>query len=164
MAVDMKTVAFLQNMWVKNPYHVKRRIELYGENYRRRVLKYSLFAGCPTGRRIKQAFGEELVKQIIWEETTREIAGDPRTTFPPDLMHMSNVLMDENPAIVITFGEIARTAMLVAARLVAQDRPRFHIVKLPHPAARQKDVGLRLACGARTVSRLMRLPVMEVPV
>ena len=69
-------LAFLQNMWVRDPERVKRDIARYGEECRLTYIEYCLFAGCLTGRRLRQAFGEDLLDRIVWEESTREIAGN----------------------------------------------------------------------------------------
>lgn len=127
----MKTVAFLQNMWVRNPERWKRAMERDGEEMRRRLIEYALFAGCITGRRLKAAFGE-LCDDIIWEETTREIAGDPKTIFPAQPDHISAVLSAEKPDVVLTFGRIALNAIT----------PLWNgqLISGPHPAARQVTV------------------------
>jgi hypothetical protein len=127
-------------MWVKNPGQVKRAFERHGEDFRLRFMRYALFAGCLTGRRLLSAFGEDLCDQIIWEETTREIAGDAKTIFPPDLQHMRAVIDKHQPALVISFGKIA-------AEAVPQIWSGPKII-CPHPAARQVDTFPRLQRAA----------------
>ncbi len=104
-------LAFLQNMWVRDPERIKRDIAKYGEELRMRYIEYALFAGCKTGRMLKKAFGEELIEQITFEETTREIAGDPKTIFPADLAHIRQCLEHHKPRVVLTFGQIAHDAV-----------------------------------------------------
>jgi hypothetical protein len=133
----MKTiVAFLQNMWVRDPDRVRSDIAKYGEQHRLRLIQYCLFAGCLTGRRLKTAFGDELLEQIIWEESTREIAGNSRHVFPPDFVHIQAVLAEIKPRVVIAFGRIAGDAVKKV-----WNGP---LVCCSHPAARQADTVGRL--------------------
>ena len=124
-------LAFLQNMWVRDPERLRQAIERGGEQFRLRMMRYSLFAGCKTGRNLKKAFGEELLERITFEETTREIAGDPKTIFPADLEHMRTVLVVHRPRVVVSFGAIAEAA-------VKQVWAGVHI-HAHHPASRHPD-------------------------
>lgn len=129
-------LAFLQNMWVKHPDRVRRSFEIHGEEFRIRFMRYSLFAGCKTGRMLMKAFGEKIIEQIIFEETTREIAGDSKTIFPADLNHMSACVDKHQPEIVVTFGKIAEEAF---RKLPCENRElRCRPVHLTahHPASR----------------------------
>lgn len=139
----MTIVAFLQNMWVRNPERMKQAFERDGETLRRRMIEYSLFAGCITGRRLKSAFGN-LCDEIIWEETTREIADNPRTIFPSQPEHIKSVLKEFNPDVVITFGKIAEAAL----------KPLWVgvLICCPHPAARQFDVMEKLKLAAKQLT------------
>lgn len=140
----MTVVAFMQNMWVKDPARVQQLIGLHGEAYRRRLIATALFAGCLSGRRLKAAFGEETCRRIIWEESTREIAGDPRTIFPADPQHIAAVLAEQKPRVVLTFGRIAADAV----------RPLWggNLIESPHPAARQADTMERLRYAAQQLT------------
>jgi len=144
-------LAILQNMYVRDPERLKRSFaradsEGYGEELRRRTIAYSLFAGCLTGRRLKAAFGEDLLAQIVWEESTREIAGDPKTIFPPDLAHLEKIIREYQPKAILAFGKIAGCAVtevlangnLGPTWLGAETRPT--LITAPHPAARQPEV------------------------
>lgn len=134
-------VAFLQNMWVKDPVRVRASIARYGEEYRMRLIKRALFAGCFTGRRLRSAFTEDYLGMILWEESTREIAGDPKTIFRADPDHIRAVLKQYEPSCVLTFGKIATDAVtpLWTGRIVA----------CPHPAARQPDTVTKLYKAAQ---------------
>jgi hypothetical protein len=142
----MKIVAFLQNMWVRDPDRLKRAIERDGEELRIRMMEYALFAGCVTGRRLKSAFGE-LVEDIVWEETTREIADNPKTIFPAQPEHIKAVLEKYQPDVVLTFGKIAADAV----------KPLWsgRIICAPHPAARQSDVPTRLLAAASELKSML---------
>lgn len=130
-------VAFLQNMWVRDPAAVHRGIAKYGERYWRKVMIYALFAGCLTGRRLKTALGDEMCKRIHWEEVSREISDKPSFVPTPDPEHIRNVLFNENPTIVLCFGKIA-------AEAVTNEITRGTVIVAPHPAARQPDTEARL--------------------
>jgi len=78
----MITMAFLQNLWVKNPIDVKALLDKHpnDEGYRRSLIKHLLFIprfNSLTGKRIKLAYGGE-VSTIIWEECTKEIADNSK--------------------------------------------------------------------------------------
>lgn len=140
-------VAFLQNMWLRNPEVAKSAIARLGDGHRLRLIQFALFRGCLTGRRIKAAFGD-LVDSILWEETTREIADNPKTIFLADTAHIKAVLAArsaETP--VITFGKIAWDA--VSALWPGR------IVRCPHPAARQPDTIARLAHAAKELREML---------
>lgn len=132
-------LAFLQNMWVKRPDEVRRLIARHGEEFRVRFMRRALFAGCKTGRNLRKAFGEELIEQIVFEETTREIAGDPKTIFPADLAHIKACLEHHQPKVVLTFGQIALDALLACRQGpnlgVASGSTLLHI-HAHHPASR----------------------------
>lgn len=115
-------------MWVRNPDRVKAMIERQGEIFRLRFMRYSLFAGCKTGRNLQKAFGDELIEQITFEETTREIAGDPKIIFPADLGHIKACLELHKPTVVLAFGKIAHDAV----------RPLWtgEYISAHHPASR----------------------------
>ncbi len=103
-----------------------------GEEYRRRIMECALFAGCLTGRRILQAFDDACLGEIRWEESTREICGDPKTVPAPDPEHIRSALQEQRPAVVLTFGTVAGDA--VAAIWTGL------LIRAPHPAARQATV------------------------
>lgn len=136
----MIALAFLQNMWVRDPDRVRALIEKHGEEYRTRFMRQALFAGCLTGRRIKAAFGDELLRTIHFEEASREIAGDSKTICPPDPDHIRKALALHQPRIVLTFGKVASDAVapLWTGRLI----------QIPHPAARHPATVTRLRAAA----------------
>lgn len=130
-------VAFLQNMWVKNPTNIhamlaREKTDFNRERLRLRLIKFALFRGCITGRRLKSSFGEELCDRIIWEETTREIADNPKTIFPAQPEHIRNVIETHQPQVIVAFGRIAAEAV--------QPIWNGRLFLAPHPAARQSTV------------------------
>lgn len=144
----MKVLAVLQNMWVNDPEKVKAIIARTPQA-RRRLICYSLFAGCRTGRVLKQVFGEDCPQRFIWEESTTEIAGNPRDVFPADALHLKAVLEEVKPDVVIAFGRIAGVAL---SQLVPGDK----LVLAPHPTARQPDTLQRLKWAAEAVKNMER--------
>lgn len=132
----MQTLAFLQNQWVRNPERVERMIQLKGERYRQLFIRYALFAGCLTGRRIKAAFGDD-IDAIAWDETSPEIGGKASSRFPADLEHMRRQVEHYQPKLLLAFGVPARDAV----KALDCGLP---VVYGPHPASRQADVVLRL--------------------
>lgn len=144
----MKPVlAFLQNMWVRDPRRVEQLIERYGEAYRRKLIRYALFAGCLTGRRIQKAFEIDLIEQMEFEEVSREISGHPSFVPTADLRHIRQALKYYKPRVVITFGKIAEQAL--------QGEWRGPMVVALHPAARDSAIEANLCLSARTLKRLL---------
>jgi hypothetical protein len=142
----MKVLAVLQNMWVNDPEKVRASLARTPQA-RRRMICYSLFAGCRTGRVLKQVFGEDCSRRFVWEESTTEIAGNPRDTFPPDIDHLRRVLDEVKPDVVLAFGRIASAAL----------SPMVPVEKLiigPHPCARQGDTMNRLRTMAARLDAL----------
>ncbi len=139
----MKVLAFMQNMWVKNPEKVKASIERMHftkrDEYRRRLIHYLLFAGCVSGRRLRAAFGD-LCDEIIWDEASNEIAGDPKTICFPVPRHIECAIEHYNPDIVITFGKLAGDAV--------EKIWGTETIRVCHPAARQPDTIHKLKAAA----------------
>lgn len=153
----MKVVAFLQNMWVRNPEKVKaslaRCLERNGvaeaAKYRRRMVAYALFAGCLTGRRLRAALGQEWCDRIIWEEASPEILGDSRTAPPPDRAHVRSVFMEHRPTVVICFSKPAWPVIQAEGQGFMHGKgqgpiERVQLMLSPHPACRAKDVMFKL--------------------
>lgn len=140
-----KVVAFLQNVWVHDPERLRRIFEREPE-IREEMIARLLFMGCFTGGRLTKAFGD-LCDEIVWEETTLEIAGNPKTILPAQPEHIREVLARHNPKIVLTFGRIAFEAI----------KPLWtgHLISLPHPAARQGGIVERLKLGNDELRRML---------
>lgn len=144
-------LAFLQNTWLNNPEKAKKGIAKWGETYRTNLIEYCLFAGCLTGRRIKAAFSENLRDTIVWEETTREISGNPKEIFPADLNHIKQKIQEHQPKIILAFGKTAEKSLTNFTNLP--------IIFMPHPAARQEDVMERLKYGALEYEKMLSVYV-----
>lgn len=146
----MKVLAVLQNMWVKDPARIKALLERTPAA-RRRMITYSLFAGCRTGRILKAVFGEDRCREFVWEESTTEIAGNARDIFPADLVHLRAVLDEVEPDVVLAFGRIASAAL---TQLV----PRRKLLIGPHPTARQSDTFAKLRFMAECLQSMRGVP------
>lgn len=146
----------MQNMWVRDPERVKAMIERDGERLRLALIERFLFAGCLTGRRLKAAFGADVCGEIVWEESTREIAGDPKTIFPPDHMHMVDCIKTYKPNVILTFGVIARDALHYVESNHGSLFAEVVAIASPHPAARQPDTIAKLKRAAEDLRAALR--------
>jgi hypothetical protein len=140
----LRVVAFLQNMWIKNPDKFQRQLDRcesdeHREKLRSRAIAYALFAGCITGRRLRSALGD-WCDRIVWEEASPIIADNPRDYHPPDERHIKGVLIKHMPEVVLCF---TRRGEDVIRRLCS-----CHVISAPHPAARHATVmnDLESAC------------------
>lgn len=136
-------LAFLQNLWVKEPERARAILERESEEFRVQFIRRLLFHGGLTGKRIQQCFGD-LTSIIIFEEATREISGDSKTICPPDPRHIAGCLDRYRPVVVLTFGKVASDAVapLWKGRLLV----------CPHPAARQRDTVTKLQAAAEELT------------
>ncbi len=141
---EMKIVAFLQNVWVKDPDRLRAIFHREPE-IREPMIAKLLFMGSLTGRRLKAAFGD-LCDEIVWEETTERISGDPTEIFPADRVHMVRVLRKHEPGVVIAFGRIAQEALReIFLNWPKEEFTKARIYHSPHPAARQVGTPAKLA-------------------
>jgi hypothetical protein len=134
----MKIVAFLQNLWVKNPARVEKLFADFPDR-RESILAQLLFSGGKTGKVLRKKFGVDLCNEIIWEESTTVIAATSDGIFPPDHSHIKSVLMKHRPEIVLGFGKIASKAVLRVLHEIyfGEGDARFKVQFMagPHPAA-----------------------------
>lgn len=152
----MKILAFMQCMWVRDPKGVANTLSRraddadFQKRLWRRMVSYSLFAGCLSGRRLKTAY-PSLWDKIIWDESTKQIGGESSACFPPDLEHIRRTIADVEPRVIITFGQVASEAV---ARVLAQSDENMNIhqhFRSVHPAARGADTQESLIRTAREV-------------
>lgn len=127
----MKVVAFLQNMWVRNPAKIQRMFDSdpTGE-LRLRLIEYALFAGCLTGRRLKKGLGEDWCDAIIWEEASPVIDNDYKRYHPPEEAHITAVLAKHQPDLVLCFTKRGEPTVKKLCKCP--------VIGMPHPAARGK--------------------------
>lgn len=138
----MKIVAFLQNQWFKHPERHVAFVQRYPKLREQMIYRF-LFAGCKTGQMLGLVF-QERCKEIVWEETSRQIGGHAASLFPPDFTHIVNVCRKHNPDIILAFGKQATDALQKRNGLE-------YLICGPHPANRRnstleklKDMRLRL--------------------
>lgn len=144
----VKVLAILQNQWFHDPEKV-RAIIARTPTARRKIITYSLFAGCRTGQMLRQVFGRARCRQIVWDEASPEIGGRASACFPADLHHLRRVLEEVKPSIVLGFG---RTACNALAGLV----PGEDLVVGPHPTAREPNTLGRLQIMAECLESMLR--------
>jgi len=123
-------VAFLQNPWFKlgtKPHHIKLFQE--DQDFRRRVISMSR-----TGQCLLSAFGDELYDHIWWDEANPEPCFNSSQVRPPDVKHISDVLIQQQPFLVVTFGAMAHQGLHDALQwLKFKPSHRLHSA---HPTAR----------------------------
>src|SRR3954470_24274441 len=124
----MTILAFLQNMWFKDPERARGVFERNPDRRNQLIATY-LFMGCTTGKRLLAAFGEKLCDEIIWEECSLEIGGRSGSLFPADVAHMRAAIETHKPDVILGFGAVARDALAFIA-------PGNRTIIAPHPAAR----------------------------
>lgn len=154
----MIILAFLQNQWFENPELTRRMYAEHPER-RNRYIQAFLFMGCLSGRRLKEALGQDLCGQIIWEEASPQIAGHSAAAFPPDPKHIAQAIENFKPDIILAFGRIASDGLEEAIRKLSNvgdnfvngwpEHVPFTIIKGPHPASR----GLELPAQLRKVKQ-----------
>lgn len=142
---EIKIVAFLQNMWFRDPERMQQQLDGPFKGDRERFIRTWLFWNCLTGKRLMNAFGEEWCDRIIWEEQSPFLGGTSGSKFPADLAHIRKVLRKHKPPIILTFGRLATDAL---CSLNHNAGVSFTQIEAPHPAARGGSVisKLKLAC------------------
>lgn len=135
-------LAFLQNLWHKEPERVK---EIYARypSQRNDLIARFLFMGCLTGRRLMDALKPDLTSRIIWEETSREIGNYASSKFEPDLTHIENAIRKFQPDIILCFGKVAQDSISAVSKIIEFHEPmssQFKIYNCIHPAARGNAV------------------------
>lgn len=160
----MVVLAFLQNMWVKDPEKVQQSLDRHLDNpmFWNRMTKGLLFSGCKTGRVLIQTFGTDLIENIIFDECTKEICNNPKTIPTPDLIHIETTLLRLKPDIIITFGKIAfNTINNFTPELQARTILNYRIIEAPHPAARQPITINKLREVAEKLKAIMALEELK---
>ncbi len=142
-------VAFLQNMWFKNPARMRKIYAGYLEREetglgRQRFIRDFLFFGCVTGRRLDAAFepvfGDDWRWRIWWEEASDQWGGHAASNFGFNSKHIATVLIERKPAVVLLFGKVAVAGFESAVRNEMLGEFRTTLLIGPHPAARTANV------------------------
>lgn len=159
---SVPVLGLLQNQWFKDPSRIPRVIAQYERHLppaqaRARFIRDMLFFGCLTGRRIRQAFGEGLLDLMTFEEVSPEIGGSPASVFPPDIRHVTGVLMTFRPRIVVLFGKVAAEALNdQSLAAVVRTQLAARLIYTVHPTARGADVPARLREAANEVREALK--------
>lgn len=151
----MVIVAFLQNMWLRDPARYQRHLARWvkdgaekAEQFRLKTQARALFAGCLTGRRLRAALGDDLCQEIVWEEASPVVADNPKDYHPPCHDHIKRVLARHKPTVVVSFTK--------AGESVIRWLCPCPVLSAPHPAARQADVLARLLAVGDKLQLLVR--------
>lgn len=135
----MRVLAFMQNMWLKNPERWKDTLQRYidrgkhehAEQLRKRMIHYALFAGCRSGQVLKRYLGEKHCSNIIWDESSLQIGGVASSSFPANIEHMQTRIISEDPDLILGFGKTACEAL-------TKINPRQTWMVAPHPTSRYR--------------------------
>lgn len=144
----MRILAFLQNQWFRDPARVKAIYERSPE-LRNRLIRSYLFMGCLTGRRLQAALGEDLCREITWEEVSPIIGGHASSKFAADLDHIRAAIEKHQPDTILSFGAIARSGLESVSTTAT-------VIYGPHPASRQNAVK-----GLREVAEALQIRIRQ---
>lgn len=100
------------------------------QDFHRRVL-----AGCMTGRRLVEAFGD-LYDEIWWDNTNWRPVFDSKGKTDVDYYHMKKVLDTREPELVLCFGRQAADAMNIFYRAMLEVGRHVTVMESKHPNAR----------------------------
>jgi len=92
-----------------------------------------LFKATDAGYRLKQAFGDDMFKQIHWANVAPEAVDHPKKRSPIDMKHVEGILSVVRPNLILTFGEVARQAVTDSIMAMRIKQMNCH-----HPNARYK--------------------------
>lgn len=82
----MKILAIMQNQWFRDPAAVEKVLARH-PGKRNEFIKRFLFAGCLSGKRLRETFGD-LCDAIVWEEASRNMANHSAGAYAADLAHI----------------------------------------------------------------------------
>lgn len=147
----MKIVAFLQNMWVKNSRTVWNVMKHDAtSDVREKMIAYALFAGCLTGRRLRDYLGVKLCEEIVWQEASTAVSTDPKLYFPPEPVHIRAVLNKHKPNVVLCFTKAGEGII----RTMLDDGMTF--IPCVHPACRANNVFEKLTGVRKAIEALSK--------
>mgnify|MGYP002132257287 CR=1 FL=1 len=160
----MTVLAIMQNQWFKDPARVAAIFSRHpSASFRRRFIKHSLFQGCKSGNVLMSVFGD-MLDDWIFEEASPQVGGHSASSFPADLDHITTVIGDVKPDIIVTFGKTAReaielirvsVAVLGVTAMVPIPLVNWCHIAAPHPAARSADALQRLREAKREIEGII---------
>lgn len=149
----MIVMAFLQNMWLRDPQSAQRMIarDTTGR-LRGMIIRRALFAGCKTGRVLMAQLGKHWCNHIIWEEASPVITDNPKACPEADPAHVAGALDKHKPDVVVCFSRHAYPAVFHACHTRG-----IKCISSRHPAARQTDTPERIREVRQQLDRLVIL-------
>lgn len=144
----MKILGILQNQWMKDP---DRAYKVRGKLGFELFTKLMLFSGCRTGRRLREVFGEQVIRDWDWANASDEITSDWRSSPRYDVDHIEQTIQRVQPDIIILFGRSAREGFQSL-----EDRGFYFDGKVytcPHPAHFASYVKGKLHEVAETIEK-----------
>lgn len=124
----MIIVAYLQNQYFNEPDRIKAIYAAHPDK-RLELNKRYLFFSCRTGQVLREALGEDLCDQILWDNASPEIGSYSASKFKADPVHIRGVIEEVKPDLVLAFGKISCEA-------IKNLELSIPILYGPHPAAR----------------------------
>lgn len=121
----MDIVAFLQNPYSK----------VYAGGTWPRESWLRAFRLARSGKRLTKIFPRNEF-EIWWDNTTAVVAPDPHIIIPPDELHITKVIFEQEPKLILAFGKQAGVSL---RKLYDEDdAPMYNIplIIMPHPTYR----------------------------
>lgn len=144
----MKTLAILQNVWVREPARLEAIFAkpefAPGSDKRCEFLRRLMFAGCKTGRVLEKYFPD--CQEWIYEEATPIVGGKPSDAPGWSIRHVEQVLRAQSYDVIITFGAAAKAVVGVLV-------PPSLVINCPHPCAR-RSIGDEMKAAAERLQEL----------
>lgn len=140
----MSVLAFLQNAYTSSAESAAKLEKSFEDpniaGFMQRLRKDGLFDGQNyTGLTIKRIFGEKVCDAIWWENASPQWGWESKHKFPADMDHIRRLCKEHNPSVVLTFGAVARDALLDLKLQLDSPLEFAVIISGPHPACRQPD-------------------------
>jgi len=127
-----KIIAFMQNPWftIETPRTVVDKYKTDQEFHKRILLE------TMSGQRLINAFGPTVFHAIHWDNVAPEAAPEADGETEIDPSHVEKVISVIEPDLIITFGNLAKSALKNS--ILAED---IHVMNCHHPNARYKTAG-----------------------
>jgi hypothetical protein len=125
-------LAFLQNQWVPPEYVDRQQAKaesLDAHEYQHWV-KRCLFNGCRSGQVLLNAFGEDWIRMMSFDNASRRVGSRASACYAADRDHIKASINAACPQVIIAFGKVAAAALSEVRDI---DVP---LLLAPHPVAR----------------------------
>lgn len=121
----IKVVAFLQYPWypvgtvppAKNMYPTE-------QDFHRRMLEQT-----PAGWKLKCAFGDDLFKQIWWDNIGVVHTSNSYHPTKPDIKHVERVIKEQDPDLILVFGTLTKRVLDQSINAIGRK-----VMETMHPA------------------------------